>query len=208
MSNYCSTIDVNYLSQIAFQQLGMATQSELNNWLAGTLIPIAQVFVNKYCNHNFGSNTGTIICDGNGKESLHIPPSCLLNGAPAELLPLPLISVSQVSIDGTVGTITDFKIYKTFLAYECGIFCDGRQNVEIVAVYGYNVVPEDIKYVTAQLCANALTEMVRKRMLPDLITPILEGGGDVGILFRSPKVLTENEKAILWQYIFHHIEVA
>ena len=206
--SYCGTVDVAILAQIEFQQLGFANIGAYNGWLAGTLIPMAQKFVDNYVNHNFSSNFGTIICDGNGKESLPIPPSCLVNGTPAHLLPLPLVTVTEVSVDGVVETLSDFKVYKTFIAWECGIFCEGRQNVTIKGTYGFTSVPDDIKYVTAQLCANAVTEMIRKRMLPDLITPVLEGGGNVGILFQSPKVLTKNEKEILWQYALHHIEVA
>lgn len=205
---YCGTADVAILSQVEYQQLGFGSVGTYNSWLAGTLIPMAQKFVDNYVNHNFSANYGTITCDGSGKETQIIPPSCLVNGTPTHLLPLPLVTVTEVSVDGTVETLSEFQTYKTFITWEDNVFCRGRQNVVIKGTYGFTSVPDDIKYVTAQLCANAVTEMVRKRMLPDLVVPVLTGGGDVGVLFNSPKVLTKNEKEILWQYILHSIEVA
>lgn len=49
-----------------------------------------------------------------------------------------------------------------------------------VANYGYSTVPKDIEFACAQLCANALREMVRSKMFPDLIVPIPGGGGGLG----------------------------
>ncbi|GAH62918.1 unnamed protein product, partial [marine sediment metagenome] len=96
----------------------------------------------------------------------------------------------------------DFQYYNEIITYEGNVFDTGRQNIKIEGTWGYAAVPDDIRYVAAHICANLLTDMIRSRMLPDLITPILTGGGDIGVLFRSPKVLTTNEKEILDRYRF------
>jgi len=47
--------------------------------------------------------------------------------------------------------------------------------------------------------------------MPDLITPILESGqgsvGGLSALFRSPRVLTQNEKDILNKYKYYKMEI-
>jgi len=52
-----------------------------------------------------------------------------------------------------------------------------------------------------------LADMVRMRKIPDLVTPVLEGGGNLNLLFRSPNVLTNNEKEILNKYRYHAMEI-
>lgn len=126
---------------------------------------------------------------------------------PPKLLPVPMISITAISFNGIAKTVTDFQMYDEIITYENNIFDVGRQNIKIEGSWGYIAIPEDIEYVTAQICANFLTEMVRTRMIPDLITPILTGGGDIGILFRSPRVLTKNEKEILNKYRFREYAV-
>ncbi|GAG32814.1 unnamed protein product, partial [marine sediment metagenome] len=98
------------------------------------------------------------------------------------------------------ATIADIKVYPRFLVYDKNRFSKGRQNVEIVGTWGFTSVPDDIRHVTAQISANVLTEMLRMQRIPDLITPVVEGGGSLGVLFRSPRVLTKNEKDILRRY--------
>jgi hypothetical protein len=157
-------------------------------------------FVDGWCGANFLNNSGTIVVDGTGKETQLFTKAALINGAPADLLPLPLITVSAVSIDGSAQDVSGIQVYPRFLTYEDDRFDKGRQNIQIVGTWGYTSVPEDIRHVTAQLCANVITEMLRVQRIPDLITPIIEGGGSLGVLFRSPRVLTKNEKDLLRRY--------
>ena len=223
MTTYCGTFDVHTFAQVTYSQVGFASLAAYNAWIAGTLILKAQDMINNYCNHNFYLNTGTIVVDGSGKEAQPIfnhALTCFSNQKdtdatglvkPTELQPLPLMGVTAVEIDGTAVTITDVQTYNAYLTYEDNSFADGRQNVEIIGTWGYGTYPHDIQYVTAQLCANALNDMVRRRMLPDLVTPILERGDAstraMAMLFRSPRVLTVNEKEILDKYLFQIVEV-
>lgn len=212
MSLYCGTLDVTILSQVLYSQLGFTTEPIYTDWINGTLIPRAMDMVDNYVGHNFGSNgPGTILLDGSGKEAQHISRIGLVDDGsgyePPVLLPVPMLSITAISFNGVAKTITDFQIYDEIITYEDNVFDTGRQNIKIEGSWGYTSVPDDIEYVTAQICANFLTEMIRSLMLPDLITPILTGGGDVGILFRSPKVLTQNEKDILNRYRFREYAV-
>lgn len=211
---YCGTIDVGILSQVEYQQVGFGTITDFNSWIGGTLIPKAMDFIDNYCRHNFQNNLGTIYVDGRGRETVHLTSAGVVTSwpdgypeFPIGLMPVPLMEVKSISIDGVAQTLTDFFSYNTHVAYENSVFCEGRQNVVIAARFGYGTVPHDIQYVCAELCANILADMVRRRMLVDLVTPIMEGGGNIGVLFRSPKVLTNNEKEILNKYRYHAAEI-
>ena len=217
MSVYCGTLDVYYVGgHIKYKQLGFGTITTFNNWLDGTLIPKAQDFVDNYVGHDFrnhgtvGTGTlgcGTIVLDGNGKEALPISRVGLVDGYPPILMPVPLYRLESVTIDSGSDIVSSCQCYDKFVTYKNNVFCIGRQNVEIVANYGYRAVPHDIQYVTAQLCVNVLREAIRSRMVGDLITTIMEGSGAIGAIMRSPKVLTDNEKSILERYRYREIEV-
>jgi len=203
------------LSQINFEQLDFENLDLYNDWIGGTLIYKAMDFVDNYVRHNFQETFGTIYVDGRGKETIHVTSSGVVTKwpdgypeFPIGLLPVPLMKVTGISIDGVAQSLTDFRTYNTHIAYRHGgVFCEGRQNVMIIATFGYGTIPHDIQYCTAQLCAHILADMVRMRKMPDLITPILEGGGNLNMLFRSPKVLTSNEKEILNKYRYHAAEI-
>jgi len=210
---YCGTLDIYYIGgHILYQQLGFSTITTFNNWLNGTLIPKAEDMIDNYVGHNFRNNTGTIDLDGNGLESLPITRLGQVDGAPPRLMPVFLISVGTVTIDEAVDTGTNVysscKIYDTFIVYEDQTFCKGRQNIHIKGSWGYTSVPHDIQYVTAQVCVNAMREAIRTRMVPDLITSVMEGGGRLAeAIMYGPRVLTPNEKEILERYRYREIEV-
>jgi len=211
---YCSTLDVNMLSQINFEQLDFANLGAYGDWIGGTLIPKCMDFVDNYCRHNFQDQVGTIYVDGRNRETVHLTSAGVVTTwpdtypeFPIGLLPVPLMRVTAISIDGVAQTLSNFFTYNTHIAYENCVFAEGRQNVVITARFGYGTIPHDIQYVTAQLCAHVLADMVRMRKMPDLITPVLEGGGNLNMLFRSPKVLTSNEKEILNKYRYHAAEI-
>jgi len=191
--------------------MGFASLAFYNNWVAGTLIPKAMDMIDNYVGHNFQWNDGTIRLDGSGKEAQHISRVGLVGTGgpflPPRLMPVPMLSIFAVTVDSVAKTVTDFQVYDEIVTYENNCFNNGRQNVDIVCDWGYRTIPHDIQYVTAQICSNAVTEIIRRRMLPDLITPVLTGGGDVGVLFSSPKVLTQNEKEILDRYRFREYAV-
>jgi len=206
--SYCGTIDVYYIGgNIQYQQLGFTVLATYNNWVLGTLIPIAQDFVDNYVGHNFSNNSGTIILDGGGREHLNISRVGLVNGLPPLLLPLPLIDITSVTINSGADVSASILVYDTFIRYDCNNFCVGNQNVTIVADWGYATVPDDIKYVTAQLCVNVLSEAIRRRMVPDLITTIMEGAGAIGAIMHGPRVFTLNESSILDRYKYREIEM-
>ncbi|GAF75875.1 unnamed protein product, partial [marine sediment metagenome] len=188
-------MDVNLLSQINFEQLDFENLGAYGDWIHGTLIPKAMDMVDRYCRHNFQDNVGTIYVDGRSRETVHVTSAGVVTQwpdgypeFPIGLLPVPLMEVTAISIDGVAQTLANFFTYNTHVAYENCVFCEGRQNVVITARFGYGTIPHDIQYVTAQLCAHIIADMVRMRKMPDLITPVLEGGGNLNMLFRSPNV--------------------
>ena len=215
-------MDVNLFSQVTYAQVGFASQAAMDAWVQGTLIPKCQDIVDNYTGHNFYLNHGTILVDGSGRETQLITGSAktvysnqAVTGSgdpvPAQLLPLPLITITGVEIDGTTETITDFQVYESYVTYEDNVFSSGRLNVEIVGTWGYGTYPHDIQYVTAQIAANCLAEMVRRRMIPDIITPVLERGQAsdrvIAMILRTPLVFTQNEREMLNKYRYYSIEV-
>ena len=207
MAVYCGTLDVYYLGgHIKYQQLGFASEAIFNAWMDGTLIPKAQDMMDNYAGRNWRLNSGTIELDGNGKEALPLSRAGHIYGLPGSLLPVPLLSVTSVKIDSGANIATSIKFYDSYIAYDCGHFCVGRQNIEIVGTWGNSVVPHDIQAVTAQICVNFMTEAIRMRMLPDLLTTTMEGSGNIAGLMRAPKVLTVSEKEVLDRYRFREIE--
>ncbi|HUW44771.1 MAG TPA: hypothetical protein VMW50_03155 [Dehalococcoidia bacterium] len=217
---YCSTLDVSILGQVEWQQLGFGSITYFNDWVHGTLIYKAMDFIDNYCRHNFQLNAGTITMDGTGKETQHIPPHAKTTGLmpppssapltstlPVNLMPIPLMEITEIKIEGVTQTLTNFQTYTAHITHRDNVFAQGRQNVAVIATFGYGTIPHDIQYVCAELCSNIMADMIRRRTLGDLITPVLEGGGNLNMLFRSPKVLTENEKSILNKYRYHAMEI-
>lgn len=209
--DYCSPLTVKFLAQVEYNQFNFDSDPDYEAFIDETLIPAAIGFIDNYVGHNFQSNSGTVRLDGSGKEALHINRIGMVDTGSGyetpKLLPVPMMTITAISFNGVAKTVTDFQIYDEIIRYENNIFDAGRQNIVIEGTWGYASVPDDIRFVAAQLCANTLTGMIRSRMLPDIITPILTGGGDVGALFSSPKVLTKSEKEILSRYIFREYAV-
>ena len=211
MADYCTSLIVKLLAQVTYDQLDFDSDPDYETFIDEAIIPAAMRVIDSYVSHNFQPNSGTIRLDGSGNEALHISRVGMVDTGsgyePPNLLPVPMLTITAISFNGVAKTPADFQIYDEIITYEGNVFDTGRQNIKIEGTWGYASVPDDIRYVAAQVCANMLTEMVRSRMLPDIITPILVGGGDVGALFRSPKVLTKNEKEILNRYRFREYAV-
>jgi len=203
---YCGTELVLYLSQVKWDQLNrdFVTLAELNNFIRGTLIPEAERMVDTYCHHAFGTPSyGTIVLDGNGKSWLPIPPEYC-----------PLIGLSAGSVDGVGVTIANIMVYDDYVKYDGGNFTRNKQNVVFYGSFGYlnhqrvPIVPQDVAYVTAQIAANVLTDAVRRRMLPDIMQPALQGGGaNVGALFSHPNVFPPSLQEKLDRYKISWIDV-
>ena len=67
------------------------------------------------------------------------------------------------------------------------------------------VVPSDIQMITAQLCANALNDMVRRRLLPDAYLKLLDSVGKSGasnfqMLFNAPHLFPQPMKDVCENY--------
>ena len=188
--NYAGTLDVYYASQIVFNQFKsiFPDLATYENWVLGTLIPQAMQVVDTYVGHNFQQNTGSILVDGNGKKWLPITREGLVDDGsgyiPPEMLPIPLIGVTSVTDNSTA--ITDYLVYHSYIKQDNGVFQKDEQNVLIIGTWGYNTVPDDIRYVTARMCANVLGEMLRMRNLPDIVKSVMDGSGGLAPLFYNP----------------------
>ncbi len=194
MSSYCNADLVKTMSQVKYTQLEYASDEEFKTAITNTFIPMAQVIIDSFCEHNFQNNKdATLTLDGNGKKVLFIQNPYV-----------PLISVTEVLIDD-VNVTSDVKVYKTFLRYNNGVFTknvSNGQNVSLKFDYGYTSVPDDIKFVCAEVCALMLNEQVRKKLMPDLMMQAMQSDGVGGGLLQNPRVLTPDLKSILNKYRF------
>lgn len=179
----------------------------LNTWIEDFVIPEAEKVVDGYCNHAFGTPSyGTFNLDGSGKQTLFFPPKWT-----------PLIGVSAGSVDGTGISVTsaDLHIYNEMVRRESSNFPEGKLNVVFYGSYGYldkdrgAIIPRDVEYVTAQLSANVLLDLVRRNKAPDFFADFLAGGGggDIGAIFAMPTLFSKNLKVMLDPYHVNWVEV-
>lgn len=164
-ADYCGTLDVYYLSQVAYTQLtNFVSQAVFNGWLGSYLIPAAEKTVDGYCNRSFGTPSyGTFNLDGKGKNWLPFPPKWT-----------PLIGISAGSVGGVGVSTSELIVYDTYIKRDGSSFPEGKQNVVLYGSYGFlnyqrtPIVPADITIVTAQLCANWINDMVRRNVAPEI----------------------------------------
>jgi hypothetical protein len=198
---YCSPDLVDSLSQVSFAQLGFVDKASLDAFLTDTIIPAAQKLVEGYVQHNFQNNAGTIKLDGRGKRIPMIPPPYL-----------PVMSVSSVQIDG-IEVVGSIKIFETYLASDGRYFTENQarhQNVQITLTYGYTAVPDDVAYVTAQICANMLADMVRRKMMPDTVAKAMQVNAETVIISGMGKrsdIFTAELKEALTPYMYTRMDV-
>ena len=198
---YSGTAIIKAYSGIEYKQLGFSTNELYGSFLLGTLIPQAQKILDVYCNHDFCDHpAGTITVDGTGKDYVIIPPA---------YSPLRGTLLNSVTIDSVSKTVSDFKIYDQYVVYDGGTFPKDPLNVVLVGTYGYSSVPGDVSYIHAQVCANALREMVRSKMMPDLIVPLMEaeGASSLGAILASPRIFTSELKGMLKNYVYVDVGV-
>jgi len=198
---YCGSLDVRYFCQTQWDQLTEFTDvAEFNNWVEGTLIPKAEGMVNAYCNHAFGTPSfGTMRLDGSGRASLFLPPEYT-----------PLIGIDAGSVDGVGITASDLVCYEQFIRYDGGIFPSGKKNVVLYGSFGYAELPHDIQYVTAQLCANVILDMIRRNMSPELFRQAMlsrQGSDPVPSLWASPNIFSSELKRMLFPYKIAWVDI-
>lgn len=201
-ADYCGTALVRALCQVEFDQTNFKTLGEAgwNGFIGGTLIPAAERFIDTFCNHAFGTpSLGTWRLDGNGKDFLPMPPERQ-----------PLIGIGAGSVGAAGITVTDLKISNSFIQYDGGNFSTGKKNVVLYGSYGYldrngaAIVPPDVGFVCAQLCANVINDMVRRRKTPDLYMAVMQSPTAADIKFRSifnaPHILPSPLQEVLENY--------
>jgi len=199
---YCGTQSVIYLCQTSFDQLNFKAGGEANfgSWIQGTLIPQAEGFIDTFCNHGFGTPSyGTWLLDGNGKTFIPVP-----------LARRPLIGIGSLSIGGVAQSSGIIKVHNDFVELDGGNFSTGKLNVTMYGSYGYlngqgtPIVPQDISFVCAQLCANVINDMVRRRILPDAFMAMLKSPEATDVKYRgffnAPHILPAALQEVLENY--------
>ena len=213
--SYCSLYDVKVFSRILYDQLGMTTAA-YDAWISGTLIPKAKELIDSYVGHDFELTGGTIILDGSGKETLHINRRGLVSPVyvagttthqfrPPHLLPVPLITVTYVSIDSAASVVASCQTYDSFVTYENSCFSCGRQNVELRGTWGYGTYPNDIRNVAMGICTNVIRGQLKRWLAPDIITKAIMSKGGLTAYYAEDLELTPDLKFILDRYRFPEV---
>jgi hypothetical protein len=198
---YCTSEVVKSFSQVQYKQLGLSDDSALDTLLENYVLPAAQKIIDNYVGHNFQNNSGTVKLDGNGKEVIMIPPPYL-----------PTLSLTSVTVDD-VNVTSSIKRYPTYLALDGGNFTEtnsDHQNVEVVLSYGYAAVPEDIGFACAEVAARQLTELVRRKLAPDVIARMMMKDDDMANLSsvgRFSRILSPEIKEVLDKYRYSTMDV-
>lgn len=190
---------VRYLAGIVYSQLDFNDEDSYEDFITDVLIPTAEGFIDRFCGHNFNNNGSvTVTVDGNGKQCIVLPPTYY-----------PITDLNSVTISSVAQTVTEFKYYNQYICRDSGVFTEDEQNVTFNIDHGYTSVPDDVSYVCGQLCANMLREMVRSKMMPDLIVPILEVGQarGLGAIMANPAVFTYELRDMLKRYVVMQVEV-
>jgi len=201
-ADYCNASYVEYLAQVDYDQTSFKTggTAQWNSFIAGTLIPAAEKFIDTFCNHSFGTpSLGTWRIDGNGKSFLPMPPERQ-----------PLIGIGAGSVSGIALSVADIKVSNSFIQLDGGNFSTGKKNVVLYGSYGYldkdgvSIVPSDVSFVCAQLCANVINDMVRRRKLPDTYMSLMASpeASDVKFrgLFNVPHIFPSQLQEVLENY--------
>lgn len=198
---YCTAADVEALCQIKYTQLEYADNTAFENALTTLFIPFAMKIIDNYCGHNFQSNTGTLTLDGNGRRVLMIPPPYL-----------PILAAGTVLMGG-VNITSNVTAYDTYIAYQGGVFTEdasSRRNISATLSYGYTAIPTDIQYATAQVAANILADMVRRKLMPESVARAMQAQADTVIfsgMSKSVIILTNELRDLLDSYRFSCMDV-
>jgi hypothetical protein len=71
-------------------------------------------------------------------------------------------------------------------------------------------VPQDVSFVAAQLVANMISDMVRRRLMPDTISKAMQTNAEtviIGGMGKSASVFTAELKAMLNNYTYTRMDV-
>ena len=205
---YTVVARVKEFAAITWDQLNFVNDAAYVTFITDILIPKVEAIVDDYVGHDFNDhNTYTLTFDGSGKESLPINRVGLVGGVPPRLLPLPLISLTSVTIDGGANVVANCQIYDTYIRYENNVFCVGRQNVIVIARCGYAAVPADIQYITDTICANILRGMLKRWLAPAIITKAVMEGGSLTAFHAEDMFLTPLLKSMLDRFRYSDIAV-
>ncbi len=206
--SYTTAQNVKWLSQILYEQVGMQNEMELDSFLSDYLIPQCEGYIDAWVLRRGRAGTlryfnphldQTITLDGNGKSVIMIPPRYG-----------PLLGLGTVTVDGTSISMSDVGVHEFYVERDAGVFNEGVQNIQLIGSYGYVAVPEEIKYVCAQLCSNVMLDLIRRRVAPNLFQSWLLGRGEsveIRTLFSQPVMFTPYMKEQLSRFRVTWIDV-
>ncbi len=187
---YTTPYVVRMLAQVEASQLGFSSNGDLENFIQHNLIPQADKRIDSFCHHSFGTPTiGTWSLDGTGNSVLFMPTERC-----------PVIGISGGSIDSLAVTVSSIKVHDQYLQLDGGVWSKGKKNVTLAGSYGYAVFPEDVGAVSAQICSNMLIEMVRRKVLPDLIQR-----EEAGVIVTSTKAFNKEIQEALEPYVYTEV---
>lgn len=190
---YTLAATVKIFAQVKHTQLQFAADADLDTFLTDTLIPKAQEIINQYCNHRFDLHLVDYHLDGSGKRTLWLPP---------EFCPPNMFGT--ITVNGVAVAISDIHLSEQFIQWAAGSFISSSpKGIHLIGSAGYTTIPTAIQYVTDQICANVLIDMVRRNVAPNVFKANLATDApDAGYtsVFASPRVFTKELKQMCDEY--------
>ncbi len=116
-----------------------------------------------------------------------------------------------ITVNGSAINVADVKVSEQFIQWDGGSFsCSTPLGVHLIGSAGFGTLPTAVQYVTDQLCANILIDMVRRNVAPNVFKANLGADApDSGYvsMFASPRVFTKELKQILEDYRIIWVDV-
>lgn len=114
--------------------------------IEATFIPEAEAVIDAVCGHDFNLHEDQVeVFNGDGETVL------LLTNTP-------VVSVSQVSVSGSVVPSTSYVVKGAKITLKVGTFTKGVGNVEVTYDHGYATVPSPIARACRLLAANYILQ--------------------------------------------------
>jgi len=203
--NYINSYDVKTLAQVTYKDLDFNTDGDFEAWLDNELIPQIEAAIDTYCGvpSGFFKAGGTTFTD----ERYDYDRSGI------QLKNYPVISVTKVyynkagygqSEDWEEIDSTDYILYpeEGIIILTEDVPAVKERSIKITYEAGYSAVPDAVKHVCAQLCANYLHLILQRK-----VSPVVRVD-DWAVRMVLPEIFTSELKMVLSPYVRRKVSAA
>jgi len=203
--NYINSYDVKTLAQVTYKDLNFNTDGDFEAWLDNELIPQIEAVVDAYC----GVPSGFFVAGGTTFTDERYD----YDRSGIQLKNYPVTSVTSVyynkagygqSEDWEEIDSTDYILYSEegIIILTEDVPAVKERSIKITYKAGYSAVPDAIKHVCAQLCANYLHLILQRK-----VSPVVRVD-DWAVRMVLPEIFTSELKMVLSLYVRRKVSAA